>query len=119
MNYRSALDIILQEFYKICEIPHPSHHEEQIGAYLFQWAKDHGLAVTKDRLGDIIIEKPAAPGCEASPRVILQAHMEEHPTVTVRYFLPDGKKAGGAYQVVTGHLRRVNIHRGIEYARKA
>ena len=28
MNYRSALDIILQEFYKICEIPHPSHHEE-------------------------------------------------------------------------------------------
>ena len=76
MNYRSALDIILQEFYKICEIPHPSHHEEQIGAYLFQWAKDHGLAVTKDRLGDIIIEKPAAPGCEASPRVILQAHMD-------------------------------------------
>ena len=44
---------------------------------------------------------------------ILQAHMEEHPTVTVRYFLPDGKKAGGAYQVVTGHLRRVNVHRGI------
>ena len=43
MNYRSALDIILQEFYKICEIPHPSHHEEQIGAYLFQWAKDHDL----------------------------------------------------------------------------
>ena len=44
---------------------------------------------------------------------ILQGHIEEHPTVTVRYFLPDGKKAGGAYQVVTGHLRRVNIHRGI------
>lgn len=67
MNYRSALDIILQEFYKICEIPHPSHHEEQIGAYLFQWAKDHGLAVTKDRLGDIIIEKPAAPGMRGIP----------------------------------------------------
>lgn len=43
---------------------------------------------------------------------ILQAHMEEHPTVTVRYFLPDDKKAGGTYQVVTGHLRRVNVHRG-------
>lgn len=44
---------------------------------------------------------------------ILQARIQEHPTVTVRYFLPDDKKAGGAYQVVTGHLRRVNVHRGL------
>lgn len=28
---------------------------------------------------------------------LLQAHCDEHPTVTMVYFLPDGRKKGGAY----------------------
>ena len=76
MHTDTTLDIIIQEFLRICEIPHPSHHEEQIGAYLLKWAKDHGLYVKQDQIGDIIIDKPAYPGYENSPRVILQAHMD-------------------------------------------
>lgn len=40
-------------------------------------------------------------------QMLLQAHAEEHPSVTVLYFQADEKKAGGAYQTITGHLRGV------------
>lgn len=76
MSKETVLSIILDEFLKIAQIPRPSHHEEKIGEYLLQWASDHGLPAVKDELGDVIIEKPASEGCEAAPRVILQAHMD-------------------------------------------
>lgn len=72
----TSLDLVLAEFLKLAEIPRPSHHEEKIGAYLVSWAKAHGLAVQQDALGDVIIDKPAAPGCENAPKVLLQAHMD-------------------------------------------
>lgn len=76
MSHATPLDIILWEFDQIAQIPRPSHHEEKIGKYLADWARERGLSVTCDELGDVIIDKPAAPGCEGSPRVILQAHMD-------------------------------------------
>ena len=48
-------------------MPRPSHHEERVSEYLFQWAKRHGLAVEKDNMNEIIIDKPATPGCENVP----------------------------------------------------
>lgn len=44
---------------------------------------------------------------------LLQAHMAQHPTVTVTYFRPDEKKEGGEYRVLTGNLRGINLHRRI------
>ncbi|MEG1917711.1 MAG: beta-Ala-His dipeptidase [Oscillospiraceae bacterium] len=76
MKVNQAMDTILQEFMQLAAIPRPSHHEEQVGAYLFQWALDHGFQPVRDALGDLIIDKPAAPGMETAPRVILQAHMD-------------------------------------------
>ena len=76
MSKEKALDIVLDEFMKIAEIPRPSHHEEKIAEYLYQWAEKRGLAVEKDDLGEIIIDKPASAGCENVPRVIFQAHMD-------------------------------------------
>ena len=38
---------------------------------------------------------------------LLLRHLEEHPLLTVTYFLPDLKKAGGIYQTVTGNLLRI------------
>lgn len=76
MKSNGKLDNILQEFLKITEIPRPSHHEEKIGAYLVSWAQARGLCVTQDDLGNVIIDKPASPGAEHTPRVILQAHMD-------------------------------------------
>lgn len=72
----SALEITLKEFMAIAEIPRPSHHEEKIGAYLVEWAQKRGLTVEQDAIGDVIIDKPAAPGHERAPLVIIQAHMD-------------------------------------------
>lgn len=76
MSIEKALDIVLSEFLELAKVPRPSHHEERVSEYLFQWAKRHGLAVEKDALNEIIIDKPASPGCENVPRVIFQAHMD-------------------------------------------
>lgn len=72
----AMLESILQEFLHLAEIPRPSHHEEKVSAYLMRWAAEHGLSFEQDRLGEVIIDKPASPGCEEVPRVILQAHMD-------------------------------------------
>ena len=76
MNQSEMMQIILQEFYRIAEIPRPSHHEEKIGDYLMHWAGSHGLSAVRDELGDVIIDKPASAGYEKAPKVILQAHMD-------------------------------------------
>lgn len=76
MSKEKAFDIVLDEFLKITQIPRPSHHEERIADYLYQWAVAHGLKVEKDALGEIIIDKPATPGLEDKPLTIFQAHMD-------------------------------------------
>ena len=63
-------------FGEIMQIPRPSKHEERISAYLVQWGKEHGLETQSDKLGNVLIRKPAAKGYENSPVVALQAHMD-------------------------------------------
>ena len=36
-------------------------------------------------------------------------HLSERPEVTVEYFLPDDRKAGGSYVSVTGRVRHVSV----------
>ena len=42
----------------------------------------------------------------------LQEHLSEQPEVTVTYFCPDEKKAGGAYETVTGAVKKVDAYAG-------
>lgn len=42
----------------------------------------------------------------------LQEHISECPEVTVTYFRPDEKKAGGAYETVTGRVKKVDGYAG-------
>lgn len=73
---KKAIDIVLDEFMEISKIPRPSHNEEKISNYLYEWAKNKGLSVQKDSMGEIIIDKPASAGMESVPGIILQAHMD-------------------------------------------
>jgi len=68
-----------QLFEKICSIPHPSKHEQKISAWIQTWAKEQGLAVKEDAIGNIFIKKPATAGMESCQGVILQAHMDMVP----------------------------------------
>lgn len=63
-------------FGEIMQIPRPSKHEERISKWLVQWGKDHGLETKSDKLGNVLIRKPASKGYEKSPWVALQAHMD-------------------------------------------
>lgn len=60
---------VLQYFKDITRIPLPSGDEEKICRYLRRFAE-------KDTAGNICIRKLAAVGFEASPIVVLQAHMD-------------------------------------------
>ena len=42
----------------------------------------------------------------------LQEHLSEQPEVTVTYFCPDEKKSGGAYETVTGAVKKVDAYAG-------
>ena len=68
-----------QIFEKICSIPHPSKHEQRISAWIQSWAKELGLSVKEDAVGNLFIKKDATPGMEDRRGVILQAHMDMVP----------------------------------------
>lgn len=38
----------------------------------------------------------------------LMSRIEEHPSVTITYFIPDSRKAGGSYATVAGQLKSVD-----------
>ena len=68
-----------QIFEKICSIPHPSKHEQKISAWIQQFATELSLDVKEDKVGNLIIKKPATIGMENRKGVILQAHMDMVP----------------------------------------
>lgn len=68
--------IVFEEFAKINEIPRPSKHEEKIIAYLKGVGEELNLETVVDATGNIVIRKPATPGMENKPGVILQSHMD-------------------------------------------
>ena len=71
--------LIWHFFEQICSIPHPSKHEAKLSAWIIQWAQEEGLAVKQDKVGNIIIKKPATPGMENRKAVVLQAHIDMVP----------------------------------------
>ena len=39
----------------------------------------------------------------------LAAQLKDRPEVTIEYFVPDDRKAGGAYMTVTGRVRHISV----------
>ncbi len=69
-------EILWKHFDEIRKIPRCSGNEEAIGNYIVEFAKAHKLDYTKDEVGNIIVRKPATPGKENAPGVILQGHID-------------------------------------------
>ncbi len=63
-------------FAKLCAIPRPSLHEAALREHLIGWAQTRGIAAIIDSAGNLILKKPASPGCETMPGVILQGHLD-------------------------------------------
>lgn len=71
-----ATRAVVEEFTKLCEIPHASGQEQKISDYLYDYIKSMGLAVVRDETLNIIADKPASVGKETTPLTILQAHID-------------------------------------------
>lgn len=67
---------VFDQFAKINTIPRPSKHEEKMIEYLVEFGKRLGLPTKVDDTGNVLISKPATPGYENRPTVVLQSHMD-------------------------------------------
>ena len=67
---------VFDYFAEINKVPRPSKHEEKMIAYLKGFAEKNHLAFKTDEAGNVLIAKPATPGMEGRPTVVLQGHMD-------------------------------------------
>lgn len=67
---------ILSIFKEITRIPRESGHEEQIVAYLVDFAKKNSLEVKTDETKNVVITRPASAGYEDRPTLVLQGHTD-------------------------------------------
>ncbi len=68
-----------ENFYSLTQIPRPSGKKEAISQFLADYGRKLGLETVVDEIGNVIIRKPASPGYENHPGVILQGHMDMVP----------------------------------------
>jgi len=66
-------------FHQITQIPRPSKSEKEIAGFIVKFAKEHGLESMVDKVGNVIVRKPAAKGMENRIGVILQTHLDMVP----------------------------------------
>ena len=63
-------------FHEITQVPRPSKKEGKIRQFLLDFAAKNGLEVKTDAIGNVAMFKPATPGHENAPGLIMQAHMD-------------------------------------------
>lgn len=68
--------IVFSIFDEITKIPRPSKKEEKIRQYLLDFAAKHNIEAQTDEVGNVVLRKPATPGHENAPIVIMQGHMD-------------------------------------------
>ena len=68
--------IVWEIFHEITKHPRPSKKEEKIIKYIEDFAKNLNLPIKKDKLGNLVITKPATKGYEDKPTFCIQAHVD-------------------------------------------
>ncbi len=68
--------VVFQYFKEISKIPRGSGNNQGISDYLVSFAQEHDLEYIQDNSLNVIIKKPATPGYENCPALILQGHMD-------------------------------------------
>ena len=65
-----------QHFDALTHIPRPSTKEAAAREYVLGLAKKHNLETSSDKVGNIVIRKPARPGRENAVPTLLQGHLD-------------------------------------------
>ncbi|MBQ8995396.1 MAG: beta-Ala-His dipeptidase [Oscillospiraceae bacterium] len=63
-------------FNEISRIPRGSGNEKAVSDYIVSFAKERGLAYKQDEVWNVIVDKPATPGYEGAPTLVIQAHTD-------------------------------------------
>jgi len=65
-----------KHFERILGIPRCSGNERAAGDYIISVAEAAGLEWSRDKVGNIVVRKPASPGRESEEGLILQGHLD-------------------------------------------
>lgn len=65
-----------KHFDALLAIPRPSKQEERARRYVLELAARKGFQYREDATGNLVVEKPASPGKEGAPIVVLQGHLD-------------------------------------------
>lgn len=68
--------LVWECFDEITKVPRPTHHLDKMKAFLVDWATRHNIPVKTDEVGNVVMTKPATPGHEDAPTIILQGHQD-------------------------------------------
>jgi dipeptidase D len=66
-------------FTQILNVPRPSKKEEKIVKFIKEFGENLNLDTLVDKVGNVIIKKPATPGMENLKTVVIQAHLDMVP----------------------------------------
>jgi dipeptidase D len=106
-------------FSEICSIPRPSGHEQQIGRFVLDRAKELGLQAKQDACGNIVVKKPASPGREGARGVCLQSHLDmvcEKNADKIHDFLSDPIELVRRGEVLTANGTTLGADNGVGVA---
>ncbi len=70
---------VWKHFYALTRIPRPTGQMDEVSEYVKKIGNDRNLEVRQDKVGNVVIIKPASKGYEGKPAVILQAHLDMVP----------------------------------------
>lgn len=70
---------VWKHFYELMQIPRPTGHTKAVEEYVVDFAKSLNLEVKQDKVGNVLVTKPASKGMEGAPTVILQSHLDMVP----------------------------------------
>lgn len=63
-------------FADLNDIPRPSGQEAAVCEWITGLAREAGLEVESDEVGNVLVRKPATPGMENRKTVVLQSHVD-------------------------------------------
>ncbi|HOX18960.1 MAG TPA: M20/M25/M40 family metallo-hydrolase, partial [Spirochaetales bacterium] len=92
-NELGAPETLWEAFFELCAVPRPSRHEDAAAEWVIGRARKAGLEARRDAAGNVLVRKPARPGREGSPLIILQSHLDMVPQKaegSTHDFLRDG-----------------------------
>jgi len=70
---------VWEYFFRICGIPHPSHHEGALARFVADWARERGFKASIDESGNVILRREPRPDARKPKGIILQGHLDMVP----------------------------------------